>query len=225
MTNADQLGDMEYIAVTADEFAAIDGLTDWRFVLGAIHADFRTGSFQAAADLVSAIAAAAELAEHHPDIDVRYPDRVRVALTTHAAGGLTALDVELGREISTMAAASGAVAEPTRLQATEFAIDTMDADRIRPFWAAVLGYVDKDGSLVDPVRSGPPLWFQPMHEPRTERGRFHVDISVPDDVAEQRVADALAAGGTLVTDRFARSWWVLADADGNEACVCTWPDR
>jgi 4a-hydroxytetrahydrobiopterin dehydratase len=29
----------------------------------------------------------------------------------------------------------------------------------------------------------------------------------------------------MVTDRFARSWWVLADADGNEACICTWQDR
>ncbi len=44
-------------------------------------------------------------------------------------------------------------------------------------------------------------------------------------IAEQRVAAALAAGGTLVNDNFARSWWVLADADGNEACVCTWQDR
>jgi len=29
----------------------------------------------------------------------------------------------------------------------------------------------------------------------------------------------------LVTDRYARSWWVLADADGNEACISTWQDR
>jgi len=224
-TNADQLGDMEYIAVTAEEFAAIDGLTDWRFVLGAIRADFRAGSFPAAADLVTAITAAAELAVHHPDFDSRYPDRVRVLLTTHAAEGLTTHDVDLAREISTMAAGSGAVAEPTEPQAIEFAIDSMDADRIRPFWAAVLGYVDKDGSLVDPLRSGPPLWFQQMKEPRPERGRFHVDISVPHDVAEQRLAAGLAAGGTLVTDRFARSWWVLSDADGNEACICTWHDR
>lgn len=216
---------MEYVAVTPEEFAAIDGLTDWRFALGAIHADFRAGSFPAAADLVAAIVAAAELAVHHPDIDVRYPDRVRVLLTTHAAGGLTTHDIDLAREISTISAESGVIADPTTAQVIEFAIDTMDADHIRPFWAAVLGYVDKDGSLVDPLGSGPPLWFQQMKEPRTERGRFHIDISVPHDVAEQRLAEALAAGGTLVTDRFARSWWVLSDADGNEACICTWQHR
>ena len=32
----------------------------------------------------------------------------------------------------------------------------------------------------------------------------------------------VAAGGRLVTDEYAPSWWVLADADGNLACVCTW---
>jgi 4a-hydroxytetrahydrobiopterin dehydratase len=72
---------------------------------------------------------------------------------------------------------------------------------------------------------GPSVWFQQMTEPRTQRNRIHVDVIVPHDVAEQRVAEALAAGGTLLTDEYARSWWVLADADGNEACVSTWQDR
>jgi 4a-hydroxytetrahydrobiopterin dehydratase len=216
---------MQYTAVTADEFAALDGLDDWRFVLGAIHAEFRAGSFPAAASLVSAVADAAKESDHHPDIDVRYPDRIRVVLMTHATGGLTNLDVDLARQISMLAARVRATSEPTAPQSVEIAIDTMDADRIRPFWAAVLGYRDVDGYLVDPLRIGPPVWFQQMEEPRTDRDRFHVDVSVPHDVAEARIAAALAAGGTLVTDRFARSWWVLADADGNEACVCTWQDR
>jgi 4a-hydroxytetrahydrobiopterin dehydratase len=216
---------MEYQQVRPDEFAALDGLDDWRYALGAIHADFRAGSFPAAAALVVAIADAAEAAVHHPDIDVRYPDRVRVTLTTHAVLGLTTLDVELARTISRLASAAGAGGDPTTTQEVEVAIDTMDADRIRPFWAAVLGYREADGVLIDPLRSGPSIWFQQMDEPRTERNRFHVDVSVPHDVAEQRVAAALAAGGTLVSDARARAFWVLADADGNEACVCTWQDR
>ncbi len=216
---------MDYTPVSAEEFAAIEELADWRFVLGAIRTDFRAGSYPKAAVLVSAIASASERANHHPDIDVRYPDRVRVALTTHATGALSSHDVALAREISSIASESDAFAEPGRSQTTELAIDTMDADRIRPFWAAILGYVDQGSCLVDPLRSGPPLWFQQMDESRTERGRFHVDVSVPHDVADQRTAAAVAAGGTLVTDRFARSWWVLADADGNEACICTWQDR
>lgn len=216
---------MHYTSVSADEFAGLDGLDDWRFLLGAIHAHFRAGSFPGAAAFVASIADAAEAAEHHPDVSLRYPDRVHVVLTTHATGGLTTLDTQLAAQISALAAAAGAAAEPTASQGAEIAIDTLDADRIRPFWAAVLGYRDVGGNLVDPLRIGPPFWFQQMGEAREQRNRFHIDVTVPHDIAEERVAAALAAGGTLMTDRFARSWWVLADADGNEACVCTWQDR
>jgi 4a-hydroxytetrahydrobiopterin dehydratase len=216
---------MEHTPVTAEQFAALDGLDDWRVVLTSAAAAFRCGSYPTAAALVSTIAEAAEAAHHHPDVDLRYPDRVHVVLTTHATGGLTELDVDLARRISQLAAALGAVPEPGAAQSVEIAIDTMDAGRIRPFWAAVLGYRDDGGTLVDPRRIGPPVWFQQMDEPRTDRDRFHIDVTVAEDVAEARIAAALHAGGRLVTDRFARSWWVLADADGNEACICTWQDR
>jgi 4a-hydroxytetrahydrobiopterin dehydratase len=90
----------------------------------------------------------------------------------------------------------------------------------------VLDYrVADDGSLADPRRQGWPIWFQQMDEPRTDRNRFHLDISVPHDVADERIGAALAAGGTLVSDRRARAFWILADAEGNEACICTWQDR
>jgi 4a-hydroxytetrahydrobiopterin dehydratase len=217
---------MRYVKMTAPEFAALDGLSDWRYLLGAIVADFRAGSFPDAGSLVAAVTAAAEAADHHPEITVRYPDRVRVGLTTHVIGGLSDVDVEMARTVSAIARAAGAVAEPRTPQALEIAIDTMDADRIRPFWKAVMGYRDaSDGSLFDPLRIGPAIWFQQMDAPRTERGRFHLDVTVAHDEAEARVAAAVAAGGTLVSDAFARAWWILADADGNEACVCTWQDR
>jgi 4a-hydroxytetrahydrobiopterin dehydratase len=216
---------MEYTPISADEFDALDGLDDWRFTLGAIAATFLAGSYTAAADLVGSITAAAEEAQHHPDIDVRYPGRLRVVMTTHEVGQVTTHDTDLARTISALAVDRGATAEPHAAQAIEFAIDTMDVSRIRPFWQAVLGYKEVGGNLVDPLRIGPPLWFQQMDEPRRERSRFHIDVSVAHDVAQDRIAAALAAGGRMVTDRFARSWWVLADADGNEACVCTWQDR
>jgi 4a-hydroxytetrahydrobiopterin dehydratase len=216
---------MDYTGITPQEFHEIEGLNAWRVVLNGLRADFRTGSFPTAAMLVSNIADAAEAIQHHPDIDVRYPDHVVVTITTHATGDLTTLDVDLARAITQLADLAGATAVSGTVQAVEIAIDTMDADRIRPFWAAVLGYRDQGGTLVDPLRIGPPVWFQQMDEPRADRDRFHVDVSVAHDTAEQRVADALAAGGTLVTDEHARSWWVLADADGNEACVSTWQDR
>lgn len=216
---------MEYTSVSPDEFAELSGLDDWRVILNTLQGQFRAGSFPAAAEFAGTIARAGEAAEHHPDINIRYPDRVHVVLTTHFTGGLTTLDVELARSISAAATQIGATSEPLAAQAVEIAIDTMDADKIRPFWAAVLGYRVVGGNLVDPQRIGPPVWFQQMDTPRTDRDRFHIDIDVAHDLAETRVAAALAAGGTLVTDAFASSWWVLADADGNEACICTWQDR
>jgi 4a-hydroxytetrahydrobiopterin dehydratase len=217
---------MQYTTVTPEEFAALDGLDDWRHLLGAIHATFRAASFPAAAALAVDLADAAERAVHHPDLEIRYPGRVHVVLTTHETGGLTTADVDLAREFSAIAAAAAATAEPHGAGAVEIALDTMDVGAIRPFWAAVLDYREVDEvNLVDPRRAGPPMWFQQMDEPRAGRGRFHIDVTVPHDIAEQRVAAALAAGGRLVSDAHARSWWVLADADGNEACICTWQDR
>jgi 4a-hydroxytetrahydrobiopterin dehydratase len=64
-----------------------------------------------------------------------------------------------------------------------------------------------------------------MDAPRPHRNRIHVDVVVPHDVAPQRLADALAAGGTLRSDREAPAFWVLADPEGNEACICTWQNR
>ena len=42
---------------------------------------------------------------------------------------------------------------------------------------------------------------------------------------DDRIQAALAAGGTMVNDASARAFWVLADPEGNEACLCTWEDR
>lgn len=198
-------------------------------MLGSLSATFRAGSFPEAAAFGSAAAAAAESAKHHPDIDIRYPDRVHVTLTTHHVGAVTTHDIELANRITAAAVAIGVRFEPATdgtSQAAELCIDTMDADRIRPFWAAVFDYdVAPDGSLIDPRRQGWSIWFQQMDEPRPERNRFHIDVSVPHDVADARIAATIAAGGTLVSDAEARAFWILADADGNEACICTWQDR
>jgi 4a-hydroxytetrahydrobiopterin dehydratase len=45
---------------------------------------------------------------------------------------------------------------------------------------------------------------------------------VSPEVAEQRIAAALAAGGTMVSDAEAPAFTVLADPEGNKVCVCTW---
>ncbi len=109
----------------------------------------------------------------------------------------------------------------------EIAFDTLDHDRIWPFWAAVLDYryVERAEALVDPRGQGPAIWFQQLDEERPVRNRIHFDVTVPSEEVAGRIAAALAAGGTLVSDERAKAFWVLADADGNEVCVCTWQDR
>lgn len=102
---------MAYTTVSEAEFASLEGLDGWRYVNGAIHATFRAGSFRAAAELASAVAAAADAVDHHPDMEVRYPDHLRVVLTTHAVGGLTTHDIELARTISRLAQRAGATSD------------------------------------------------------------------------------------------------------------------
>jgi 4a-hydroxytetrahydrobiopterin dehydratase len=116
-------------------------------------------------------------------------------------------------------------------QVLEIAIDAMDIAAIRPFWRAILGYGDEAGksgptdALVDPAWESPSIWFQQMDAPRPQRNRIHFDVSVPHDEARNRIQAALAAGGTLLYDAEAPAFWVLADAEGNEACVTTWQGR
>jgi len=202
-------------------------LADWRLMVRSLHAHFATGDFATGMRLAERISAAAEEMNHHPDVDLRYP-HVAVRLTSHDTDGVTERDVELARRISAAAADLGVAAEPSRVSRWELALDTPDHDAIKPFWRAVLGYDQNPSAgdeINDPAGAQPTLWFQGTEPHDEPRQRFHLDVWVPHDAAEQRIADALAAGGTMVSDAQAPSYWVLADSDGNKACICTWQDR
>jgi 4a-hydroxytetrahydrobiopterin dehydratase len=213
---------------------AVTGL-GWRLVLGELRTEVLTGSLPLAADVAGRAAAVAG-ADGHLRMDVR-SDRVILSLQTAAVGWVTAEDVELARQISAAAqefrltTRSGVGDRSRSVQVLEIAIDALDAAAIRPFWKAVLGYADEPGrsgpadALVDPLGQGPAIWFQQMDAPRPQRNRIHLDVSVPHDEAESRIRAALAAGGTLTYDAEAPAFWVLADAEGNEACVTTWEGR
>ncbi|MBC7308052.1 MAG: VOC family protein, partial [Dietzia sp.] len=141
---------------------------------------------------------------------------------------LAGRDVALADRISAIADELGLTADVAAPRALELAVDALDIPAVLPFWRAVLGYVDdrhRPERLVDPAGVGPVVWFQQMDAPRPQRNRLHVDVDVPHDAAEQRVASAVAAGGRLVADDRAPAFWVLADPEGNEACVCTWQGR
>lgn len=214
----------------ADVTARVDP-RHWRVLLGRLHATFATETFAAGVRLLERIAAAADEAGHHPDVDLRYP-AVHVALVSHDANGLTERDVALAARISAIADELGVAGLPGGPQELEVAVDALDIAAVRPFWRAVLGYEDEpppapDASpaLRDPAGRGPALWFQQMDAPRPQRNRIHLDVTVPHDVAEARVRAAIDAGGRLVSDAAAPAFWVLADAEGNEACICTWQGR
>jgi 4a-hydroxytetrahydrobiopterin dehydratase len=213
--------------ITPQQFHEATGVEDWRFILffdGAC-AHFNTGSFATGVALVDAIGKLADAANHHPDVDLRYGG-VTVRLKAHDVGGLSERDLELARQISASAHDLGVAADPTAVQAVNISIDALVSPDVMPFWRALLGYRQMgDEDLVDPHSHWPSFWFQQMDEPRPQRNRIHIDISVPHDQAETRIAAAIAAGGHLVTDRYAPAWWTLADAEGNEADVATWMGR
>jgi len=207
--------------LTAAQIAGQAGLEDWRVVRGALRTSFATPDMSAGAELVRRVVEAANEANHHPDLGVRY-SRVLVDLVTHDAGGLTLKDVEMARTISDIAAGLGLRAEPEVRQVLEVCVDALDIDAVRPFWEAVTGFdVDEAGNLVDTATGSGSLWFQQMDAPRPQRNRLHVDIDVPLEVVEGRLAAALDAGGVLVSASSAPAFWVLADPEGNEACLST----
>lgn len=203
------------------------GLDDWRQLLRAIHTRYATGGFAKGLELVNAIGAAAEEMNHHPDLDLRW-GHLNIRLLSHDVGGLTDRDVRLARRISELAAELGVEARPAEVEMLELALDTADFESVKPFWRAVLGLEDNPAlpdEVADPSGALPTLWFQKTEPHDEPRQRFHLDLHVPHDVAEDRIAAALAAGGTLVSDSEAPSFTILADADGNKVCVCTWQAR
>jgi 4a-hydroxytetrahydrobiopterin dehydratase len=76
----------------------IDELGDWEREGDEIQKVFEFDDFQTAIEFVNDVARLAERYDHHPDIDIRW-NKVRLSLSTHAEGGLTALDFDLAGEI------------------------------------------------------------------------------------------------------------------------------
>jgi 4a-hydroxytetrahydrobiopterin dehydratase len=203
-----------------------ESLADWVLVVRALEARYETNGFAAGLELVARIGAAAEEADHHPDVTLTWPT-VLVRLWSHDAHGVTERDIALARRISAIAQELDVAATPARTQNLELCLDTADIKATGPFWAAVLGYDwdEEHLEIVDPDGRMPTAWFQQTdrHVSTGEpRQRWHLDIHVDPAVADQRIAAGLAAGGVLVNDEQAPSFTILADAEGNRVCVCTW---
>jgi len=213
--------------ISPTQFSASEGVEDWRVLGDGACAFFRTGSFGEGARLVQAIGELPGVEDHHPDVDLRH-DGVTVRLVTDADGyfGMSRRDAELASQISAAARKLGLSAYPSVVQSLLVIAGPPARAEVMPFWRAVLGYEPRqdspDEDLVDPHGRGTPFWLEQMKEPRPDGGgAIHVAVWVPYEQAEARVAAALAAGGRMVRDEFAPSWWTLADAWGNEADIAT----
>ncbi|QNE16841.1 4a-hydroxytetrahydrobiopterin dehydratase [Kribbella qitaiheensis] len=223
-----------------DEQIAEADLKDWRKLGQGLHARYVVEGF--GGGFVAAVGQAADALGHHPrvamgsgyvDLKVISDDAVYRdgEGTEHIIEWVTEQDLELARRITEIAAEQAVVAAPSAITAIEMAIDTAHIEKIAPVWAVLLtGSTEAQGrgstgnDIRDATGRMPILWFQKTDEHETPRQRFHIDVWVPADVAEQRIAAAVAAGGIVVDDSQAPSFTVIADQDGNKACVCTPPD-
>ncbi|HEV7710778.1 MAG TPA: VOC family protein, partial [Asanoa sp.] len=90
---------------------------------------------------------------------------------------------------------------------------------------AALGYTHDRRAGVsdihDPRRLNPVLVFQELDasetERRRQRNRIHFEIAVPSDLAQNRLATTVAAGGRLLDE--SRDRWRVADPEGNEMVI------
>ena len=78
--------------------AGLADLPEWERAGSAIRRTFKLRDFAEAMAFVNRVAVAAEAANHHPDIDIRW-NRVTLTLSTHSEGGLTDKDLALARKI------------------------------------------------------------------------------------------------------------------------------
>ena len=143
---------------------------------------------------------------------------------------VTQQDVDLARAITDLAAERQLAADPAAVTAFELGLDVADSASVAPFWAALLTgdpAAQGRGTPGDEIRDAgarvPNLWFGDADPKDTARQRVHIEVYVAPEVAEQRLAAAVAVGGSVVDDSEAPGLVVLADPEGNRGVLCADP--
>ena len=210
--------------LSAAEFHRRPGVAGWRVTSWGPQAVFVAPSFAAGARLLPAVVTAGERFRVAPDVDLR-PEAVVVRVPYRGADRIPAGAADFAADVSAAAEELELSADPSLVQTVDLAVAQHSGADTRPFWTAALGYVvSGDVDSIDPLRRGPQLSFQPIREDRSGRGRTHVDVSVPADLARARVDAAIAAGGTVVDDSYAPAWWTLASPDNHGIDIAAWTD-
>jgi 4a-hydroxytetrahydrobiopterin dehydratase len=205
------------------DFLSAEGVEDWVVLHGGPTAVFRVGSLVEAAQLAEAVAAVPGLEERTVMSVTRSQLTVRL---TREVWGTEERHVEVARAVSEVARQRGATADRAAVQEVQLAISAKPADIDIGFWRAVLGYapMHERDNAIDPLGHGSTVWMQDLNPEKPLRHAMHVDVSVAREVAEERLAAALAAGGRIVDDSEAPSAWILSDRAGNKVCITAWPD-
>lgn len=215
------------------------GLADWRKLAQGLHARYLVDDFTTSARFVVAVGEEGDSIGYHPRVSMG-PGFVDLKLITPDAvyrddddgtelvfEWVTQQDVDLARRISSVAAERGLTADPASVSHVELGLDAADSSRIAPVWAALLtgiaqaqGHGSPSDEIRDPAGRVPNLWFGEPDEGGEARQTFHVEVYVAPEIVEQRIAAAVAAGGTIVDDSQSPGLTVVADQDGHRDIVC-----
>jgi 4a-hydroxytetrahydrobiopterin dehydratase len=223
--------------LTGTEIAAAE-LTDWRKLAQGLQARYLVDDFGTGVRFVVAVGEAGDALRHHPSVSIGtgYVDLKLVSAdavyrddegTDHIVEWVTQRDVDLARRITEIAADHQVAADPTAVSVVELGLDTARSATIAPVWAALLTGSSESqgrGTPSDEIRDAagrvPNLWFGDADEQETPLQRFHVEVYVAPEVAEQRIAAAVAADGTVVDGTESPALTVIADQDGNTGVLC-----
>jgi hypothetical protein len=207
------------------------GTADWQAVFSAI-ACYRVTSPTQQRDLAAAAAALADDAGFPLLVDLR-PGLVIIDSGKDQwegdAHGLELDFTDLAGNLQTAARELGATADPGLPRFAQLFLDAADVAAVRAFWVAALGYTPDrragTSDIHDPRRLNPVLVFQELDasdtDRRRQRNRIHVELAVPSDLAQTRLATTLAAGGHLLDE--SKNRWRLTDPEANELVILTEP--
>lgn len=217
----------EVVAQAGEVLGSEPGTTDWQTVFSAMVC-YRTTSVTQQRELVAVAAQLAEDAGFPLLLDLR-PGAVIMDSGKDQweaeAHGLEVDFTELAGRLQTVARELGATVDPALPRFVQLFLDAADVAAIRAFWSAALGYgADRRtgaSDIIDPRRLNPELVFQQLDVTETarrrQRDRIHIELAVPTDQVDARLATMSAVGGRLLDE--AAGHWRIADPEGNELVI------